>query len=150
MSETLDRSAMINQDLVPDIFELLRIIRPHPRGFPTIHLSKSNQFSLTYASKNPFEFCVVVVFPVVGPVRGGGILSSFSALSTACREKSFRHFFAVLIGPLHPPQMRRDEFYRSLPLLHLRHFSDRFFQATKNRGLERPRFLIRPNFSRES
>src|SRR5688572_14491584 len=52
----------------------------HPRGFPTIHLSKSTQHS-TRLSFRSFE--------------GGGIISTLPALSTRCREKNLNRPNAV-------------------------------------------------------
>ena len=74
----------------------------HPRGFPTIHLSKSTSIGTPKSLPSSTHFflqtlmatfvTVVVSVPTASlvSVEGGGILATFKALSMPCRE-----FFSV-------------------------------------------------------
>ena len=75
-----------------DSFRTRELPGTHPRGFPTIHLSKSKA---NFRSQTPMAtFVTIVVSFLVGciPDWGGGIISFVSAVSTAVANFIFQSF----------------------------------------------------------
>ena len=70
--------------MCPSHFSTPKRSNSHPRGHPTIHLSKSFHFTI----KRPQTIFAsgVVAPPQSASVRGGGIIASAGRLSTGCRE----------------------------------------------------------------
>src|SRR4051812_10583042 len=75
-----------------DSFRTRELPGTHPRGFPTIHLSKSKANFRSQTSMATFV-TIVVSFPFgCIPDWGGGIISFVSAVSTAVANFLFQSF----------------------------------------------------------
>src|SRR3954451_1120647 len=88
--------------ICPDHLSTPKLLDSHPRGFPTIHLSKSTLISTPIFGKSSAYFFLqtslatvvtVVVIVATSPFRwlvsrqrGRGILAILSTVSTACSE----------------------------------------------------------------